>query len=170
MELLLFSQENYSKISILGSPAMQKLNLPVYPFRIVEKFGKSVIFDEIRRRWIILTPEEWVRQNFLKFFVRERHYPGSLMAIEKKVMINGLPQRFDLLIHSRQGKPLLIAEFKGPEVAINQEVFDQAVRYNSILLAPYYLISNGISHFVCKVDFEKMTTEYLNDIPYFEQL
>jgi hypothetical protein len=149
---------------------MQKLKLPAYTFSIGEKNGRSLIFDEIRRKWIILTPEEWVRQHFLKFLVSEKQFPASLMAIEKKVLINGLSQRFDLLVHDRQGKPLLIAEFKAPEVEINQIVFDQAFRYNSALMAPYYLISNGMIHFVCKVDFENNKTEYLSEIPGYHQI
>jgi hypothetical protein len=170
MEILLFSPEIYYKVSILGSLAMQKLKLPAYTFRIGEKHGKAVIFDEIRRKWIILTPEEWVRQHFLKFLTSERQFPGTLIAVEKKILINGLPQRFDLLVYNRQGNPLLIAEFKAPDVGINQGVFDQAFRYNSALLAPYYLISNGINHFFCKVNFEGKTTEYLNEIPFYSQL
>jgi len=149
---------------------MQKLKLPAYTFLIDEKSGRSVIFDEFRRKWIILTPEEWVRQHFLKFLAQEKQYPRSLMSVEKKVLINGLSQRFDLLVHDRKGNPLLVAEFKAPDINIDQSVFDQALRYNSSLKAPYFLISNGMVHFVCKVDFENHKTSYLNMIPGYKEL
>ena len=149
---------------------MQKLKLPAYTFLMDEKDGRSVIFDEFRRKWIILTPDEWVRQHFLKFLAQEKQYPRSLMAVEKKVLINGLSQRFDLLVHDRKGNPLLVAEFKAPDINIDQSVFDQALRYNSSLKAPYFLISNGMVHFVCKVDFENYKTNYLNKIPGYKEL
>ncbi len=149
---------------------MQKLKLPSYAFSIREINGKSQIFDDIRHKWIVLTPEEWVRQHFLKFLVAEKKFPRSLMAIEKKVIINSLPQRFDLLVYDKQGNPLMIAEFKAPEVAIGQSVFDQAVRYNSALKAPYFLISNGLIHFACKVNLETRVSEYLHEIPGYQEM
>jgi hypothetical protein len=154
----------------LGWLAMQKLKLPSYSFRIEEKNGKQFIFDDIRRKWLTLTPEEWVRQHFIHFLVEEKMFPKSLMAIEKKVLINGLSQRFDLLVYDRKGNPLLIAEFKSPDVPIDQTTFNQASRYNNVLMAPYFLISNGIVHFVCKLDFENRTTRYLDEIPTFSEL
>jgi hypothetical protein len=149
---------------------MQNLKLPSYSFRIEEKNGKQLIFDELRRKWLTLTPEEWVRQHFVRFLEKEKLFPKSLMALEKKVMINGLSQRFDLLVYDRKGNPLLIAEFKSPDVQIDQNTFDQASRYNSVLHAPYFLISNGMVHFVCKLEFSNRTTRYLLEIPAFEEL
>jgi hypothetical protein len=154
----------------LGWLAMQKLKLPSYSFRIVEKNNRWEIYDENRRKWIKLTPEEWVRQHFIHFLVKDKMFPKSLMAIEKKVLINGLSQRFDLLVYDRKGNPLLIAEFKSPDIQIDQTTFDQASRYNSALRAPYFLISNGMVHFVCKMDFENRTTRYLDEIPTFGEL
>lgn len=92
------------------------------------------------------------------------------MAIEKKVMINGLSQRFDLLVYDRKGNPLLIAEFKSPDVQVNQMTFDQASRYNSVLRAPFFLISNGMIHFMSKLNFENRTTRYLAEIPVYDDL
>jgi hypothetical protein len=149
---------------------MQKLKLPSYSFRIEEKNGKQLIFDDTRRKWLTLTPEEWVRQNFIHFLAKEKKFPKSLMAIEKKVLINGLSQRFDLMVYDRKGNPLLIAEFKSPDIQIDQTTFDQASRYNNVLRASYFLISNGMVHFVCKLDFEKRTTRYLEEIPTFEEM
>jgi hypothetical protein len=149
---------------------MQKLQLPEYTFRLKEKTGKKLIFDEFRQKWVVLTPEEWVRQRFLKYLASEKHFPGSLLAVEKKVLINGLYQRFDLLVYDRKGKPLLIAEFKAPTVEITRLAFDQAIRYNTVLKAPFFLISNGLTHFLCRVDFENRKTEYLNGLPDYSSL
>jgi len=118
---------------------MQKLKLPEYGFRMREKNKQILIFDEFRHRWVVLTPEEWVRQHYLKFLVTEKRFPKQLLAVEKKVMVNGLPQRFDLMVCDRKGNPLLVAEFKSPSVEITQPVFDQAGRYNGILRAPISL-------------------------------
>jgi hypothetical protein len=117
-----------------------------------------------------LTPEEWVRQHYLKFLVAEKRFPKLLLAVEKKVLVNGLPQRFDLLVFDRKGNPLLVAEFKSPSVVITQSVFDQAGRYNGILRAPYLLVSNGMHHFICRIDFKSNITEYLPEIPDYEHL
>ncbi len=149
---------------------MQKLHLPEYHFRWKKGSGKTFIFDEFRKKWVVLSPEEWVRQNFLKFFTTERGFPGTLMTVEKKVLVNGLIQRFDLLVHDRKGNPLLVAEFKSPGTVLNQLTIEQVLRYNSVLKAPFFLISNGISHFVCRVDFKDYKTEYLAEIPRYEEL
>jgi len=149
---------------------MQKLQLPDYPFRIREKEGKKLIFDEFRHRWVVLTPEEWVRQHFVKYLVAEKQFPGTLIAVEKKVVINGLSQRFDLLVYDRMGKPLLVGEFKAPGVPVSQAAFNQALRYNSALMAPFFLVSNGLNHYLCRIDFENHHTVYLRDIPLFGEL
>lgn len=149
---------------------MQKLNLPEYHFRTLQKQNMVHIFDEFRHRWVVLTPEEWVRQNFLKYLQYVKGFPKTLMSIEKVVKINGLQQRFDLLVYDRKGKPLLVAEFKAPDVSINQAVFDQAIRYNNSLMAPYILVSNGMVHFVCQIDYKGGKAEYLKEIPEFNSL
>lgn len=146
---------------------MHKLNLPEFGFRIGTESGQTRIFDEFRRKWVALTPEEWVRQHMLRYMADFKNYPRTLMAVEKKVSVNGLSQRFDLLIYNRRGEPLLIAEFKSPEVKIDQSAFDQLIRYNTHLLAPLALVSNGMSHFVCKLDFENKSAVYLPEIPDF---
>jgi len=149
---------------------MRNLKLPPYPFRIIEKEGKQYIFDESRNKWILLTAEEWVRQHFFRFLTEDKGFPKALIALEKKVLLNGVTLRFDLLVYDRKGKPLLIAEFKSPQVAINQQVFRQASRYNEMLLAPYCLVSNGLDIFLCKMDFGNRSVEYLTDIPEFQTL
>jgi hypothetical protein len=149
---------------------MQKLQLPAYSFRIAEKKQKLLIFDEFRRRWIALTPEEWVRQNFMKYLASEKHFPPALMAVEKKVNINGLAQRFDLLVYGRRGNPLLVGEFKAPGVEISQTAFDQAIRYNAVILAPYFLVSNGLNHFICHINFEEKKSIYIREVPDFKDI
>lgn len=146
----------------------QKLNLPGYGFRLRNEEGKTKIFDVIRKRFVIVTPEEWVRQNFIQYLIHEKNFPPALMTVEKKVTINNLPQRFDLLVYDRKGKPFLVAEFKSPSVKISQEAFDQAVRYNSRLKVSYVLISNGLQHFICSVDYKTNAVEYLKQIPNFD--
>ncbi|NOY95972.1 MAG: type I restriction enzyme HsdR N-terminal domain-containing protein [Chlorobi bacterium] len=144
---------------------MQKLNLPVYNARMKEEEGKSFIFDIIRKKYVVLTPEEWVRQNFIHYLIHEKKYSGSLMAVEKRVVVNGQPQRFDLLIYSRNGQPHLIAEFKAPSQKISQNAFDQAVRYNMALKVNFIIISNGLQHFICRIDYSKNSYTFLKDIP-----
>lgn len=149
---------------------MQKLNLPEYTFRIKTEDGKTMIFDAIRRKFVALTPEEWVRQNFIEYLKTEKNYPASLMAVEKQITINQLQRRFDLLVYSRNHQPCLIAEFKAPEVKITQEVFDQVVRYNMALKVAGIIVSNGLQHFACKMDYANNTYSYLREIPEYAEL
>lgn len=146
---------------------MEKLNLPEYDFRIQTEEGKQMIFDVIRKKFVVLTPEEWVRQNFIQFLKTEKNYPVSLMAVEKQIMVNGKQRRFDLLIYSRNGQPHLIAEFKAPNVKISQETFDQVVRYNMALKVDRVVVSNGMQHFACEIDYKKNSYSFLREIPEF---
>lgn len=149
---------------------MQQLNLPEYAFRIKTEEGKTLIFDAIRRKFVALTPEEWVRQNFIEYLKTEKKYPASLMAVEKQVTINQLQRRFDLLVYSRTHQPCLIAEFKSPDVKITQEVFDQVVRYNMALKVAGIIVSNGLQHFACKMDYANNSFSYLREIPGYGEL
>ena len=146
---------------------MQELNLPVYEFRIKTEGGKEYIFDLVRRRFVLLTPEEWVRQNFMRYLAEEKKYPESLMAVEKQITLNGKLFRFDLLVYRRNGQPLLIAEFKAPGVKISQETFDQVVRYNMALKVERVVVSNGLQHFVCEIDYKMNNYKFLREVPEF---
>jgi len=146
---------------------MDKLNLPEYDFRIRTEDGKQMIFDPIRKKYVVLTPEEWVRQNFIRFLKDEKRYPQNLMSVEKQVMVNGKQRRFDLLIYSRKGQPHLIAEFKAPSVKITQETFDQVVRYNMALHVERVVVSNGMQHFACEIDYRQNSYSFLKEIPEF---
>jgi len=146
---------------------MQKLNLPEYDFRIKSEEDKTFIFDSIRKKFVVLTPEEWVRQNFIQYLKTVKKYPESLMAVEKQIMVNNNQRRFDLLIYLRNGQPHLIAEFKAPNVKITQETFDQVVRYNMSLKVERVVVSNGLQHFACEIDYTKRSYSYLSEIPEF---
>ena len=146
---------------------MQKLNLPAYEFRIKTEGAKKYIFDLVRRRFVLLTPEEWVRQHFIRYLIEEKKYPKSLMAVEKQITLNGKLFRFDLLVYRRTGQPLLIAEFKAPNVKITQETFDQVVRYNMALKVERVVVSNGKQHFVCEINYKENSYRFLKEVPEF---
>lgn len=146
---------------------MDKLNLPQYAFRMKNEDGKRMIFDSIRKKFVVLTPEEWVRQNFIQYLIKEKKYPESLMAVEKQIMVNGKQRRFDLLIYLKNGQPLLIAEFKAPGVKISQDAFDQVVRYNMALRVERVVVSNGLQHFACEIDYPNNSYSFLQGIPEF---
>ena len=147
-----------------------QLNLPVYTFRTTQKEGRKFIFDAFRRRWVKLTPEEWVRQNFVRYLIEEKHFPASLMAIERSLRFNRQDFRADAVVFSSDGNPLLIVECKAPEVKITQKVFDQIVRYNFEFQVDFLIVTNGLSHFCCKIDKNKLTYEFLMEIPDYIQI
>ena len=146
------------------------LNLPAYSFRIKEKGGKKFIFDCYRSKWIVLAPEEWVRQNFIRYLIEEKHYPVSLVSVEHTIRMNQLNFRCDAVIFSRTGEPLVIIECKAPEVKISQHAFDQIIRYNFELRVKYLIVSNGINHYCCKIDDNMLTYTFLIEIPDYNDL
>ena len=146
---------------------MQKLNLPEYSFKIKTREGKSFIFDPLRKKYVRLTPEEWVRQNFVQFLIVEKKYSTSLMAVEAGVKVNNNPQRADLVVYDRTGNSVLVAEFKAPEVKISQQTFDQIVRYNMQLKVLFLIVSNGLEHFCCRINYTDNSYSFLTEIPDF---
>ncbi len=146
---------------------MQKLNLPEYSFRIKTINNKEYIFDSLRRKFVRLTPEEWVRQNFMQFLVVEKHYSPSLIVIEALVKVNSNPQRADLIVFDRMGNPALVAEFKAPEVLVTQQTFDQIARYNMQLKVNFLIVSNGLVHYCCRINHTEKTYTFLPEIPDF---
>ena len=149
---------------------MQKLNLPEYSFRLKSIEGKGFIFDSLRKKFVRLTPEEWVRQNFVQFLIAEKKYSVSLIAVEAGVKVNNNLQRADLVVFNRSGNPLLVAEFKAPEVKINQQAFDQVARYNMQLKVPFLIVSNGLQHFCCKINYNDHSYAFLPEIPEFSEI
>ena len=146
------------------------LNLPTYLFRIKEKDGKKVIFDVLRRKWVSLTPEEWVRQNFIRYLTEEKHYPIALVSVERSLRLNQQNFRADAVIFNKTGEPFVIIECKAPEVNISQQVFDQIVRYNMELRVKYLMVTNGMSHYCCIIDSEKLTYAFLSEIPDYKDM
>ncbi|HWS01737.1 MAG TPA: type I restriction enzyme HsdR N-terminal domain-containing protein, partial [Prolixibacteraceae bacterium] len=124
---------------------MMQLNLPEYTFRTMRKEGRTLVFDAYRRRWVKLTPEEWVRQHFIRYLVEEKHYPASLIAVEHSLKINRQDFRADAVVFSTSGNPLLILECKAPDVKIIQKVFEQIVRYNYEFQVGFLIVTNGLS-------------------------
>jgi len=149
---------------------MQKLNLPEYSFRIKTTEGKTFLFDALRKKYVRLTPEEWVRQNFVQFLIVEKKYSVSLIAVEAGVKVNNNPQRADLIVFDRTGAPILVAEFKAPDIKISQQTFDQIVRYNMQLKVKYLIVSNGLDHFCCQINYADNSYVYLAEIPHFTEL
>ncbi len=149
---------------------MKQLNLPEYSFRITGSEGREMILDPIRRKFVRLTPEEWVRQNFVQYLVNEGKYPPGLIGIEVMSPYNKLRKRVDILIHDRSGKPVLLVECKEPDEPLNDKVFEQAVTYNMGFRVPYIIVTNGLVHYACKVDMEKRSYEFLLVIPLYEDL
>ncbi|MCT4699541.1 type I restriction enzyme HsdR N-terminal domain-containing protein [Tenacibaculum haliotis] len=144
---------------------MQKLNLPNYTFKLKSNENKTLIFDKWRKKYLVLTPEEWVRQHFVQFLIDEKKYPVSLIALEKQLTINNLKKRTDIVIFSSDGTPNIIVECKAPKIKIAQDTFDQIARYNLKLDANYLVVTNGLQHYFCKLDKENETYIFLEDIP-----
>lgn len=123
-----------------------QLNFPSYEFRIERKEEDLKIYDGFRRKWVILTPEEWVRQNVLAFLVQTKNYAASLIAVERSLVFNTRRKRFDILVFDKQAKPFMLVECKAPEVALSEETLMQVCTYNTVFKVPYLFISNGLSH------------------------
>jgi len=149
---------------------MQSLNLPSYLPKVIQKNGKKFIFDPIRLKNVALTPEEWVRQHFVNYLVTEKQYPSNLIANEVAISLNNLSKRCDTVIYNCFLVPLAIIEYKSPNVSITQEVFEQIARYNITLRVRYLIISNGLNHYCCKIDYDKQTYYYLDEVPAYHIL
>ncbi len=149
---------------------MMKLNLPEFDFRFREIKNKTEIFDEFRMKYILLTPEEWVRQNLLKYLHVEKKFPKGLIAVEKGLIVNKLQKRTDIVLYDKMGKPCMIVECKSSEVKIDQNTFEQIARYNMTLKVEHLLVSNGIVHFCSKIDHKKGQFTFLKEIPDFDVL
>lgn len=146
-----------------------ELTIPSTTLRTREEAGRTQVFDPIRRRYVALTPEEYVRQHFVHFLCTNKGYPTGCIANEVPLKVGQMQKRCDTVIYGSNAKPLIIIEYKAPSVAITQKVFDQTWRYNLPLRVPYIIISNGLQHFCCHIDYEIGSTNFLAEIPcYFE--
>ena len=149
---------------------MFRLNLPQYEIKIGEKDGKRRIFDFLRRKYVALTPEEWVRQHFTHFLVEHKGYPKGLLGNEVELHVGEKRLRCDTVLHNQQGQPQMIIEYKAPTVQIQQKTFDQISAYNLLLKVDYLIVSNGLEHYCCRMDYEHQKYLFLRDIPDYENL
>lgn len=141
------------------------LNLPEFAANIRNTKGMVQIFDQLRRRYVRLTPEEWVRQHFINYLITFHNYPAALMANEITIDLNGMKRRCDTVIYDSSLKPKIIIEYKRPSVAISKRVFSQISRYNLVMRVDYLIVSNGIEHYCMKMNYEKGSYEFLDEIP-----
>jgi len=148
---------------------MQPLNFSSYKFRVKNSQNKDLIFDLIRKKFIVLTPEEWVRQHVVNFLLKEKKYPQSHINVEKQITLNGLKKRYDIVVFNPDGSIQLLVECKAPEVKITQEVFDQIARYNLDLDATYLMVTNGLLHYYCQMRKNEEKYHFLKQIPEFSR-
>ena len=144
---------------------MKLLNLPSCPVRLTEKDGKTTIYDPFRRKNVMLTPEEWVRHHFVQFLITARSFPPERIANEVSITVNATSKRCDTVVYDHFLNPIVVIEYKAPEVAVTPAVFDQIARYNFALRVPYLMVSNGMTHYCCRMDYTTMQCHFLDDIP-----
>ena len=149
---------------------MLPLNLPSYPVKIQVRNGKNVIFDPLRRKFVALTPEEWVRQHFVNLLTGVEGYPKGLLGNEVQLDLNGTKKRCDTVLFDKNLNARMIVEYKAPHVEITQAVFDQITRYNMVLKVEYLIVSNGLRHYCCRIDYNTMKYTFMPDIPTYEEL
>jgi hypothetical protein len=159
-----------SESSCEWSIVLQPLNFPQIDFLFREQEEQKQIFDIVRQKYIALTPEEWVRQHWIHFLIHARSVPQGLMAVETVLRVHGFSKRCDILVHDRKIQPVMVIECKAPQVKLDRDTAWQIALYNMKLRAPYLVISNGLQHFVCQIDYEKSKTVFLNRIPDYAEL
>ncbi|MEM9686978.1 MAG: type I restriction enzyme HsdR N-terminal domain-containing protein [Bacteroidota bacterium] len=144
---------------------MQRLNFPEYQFRFKNRENKLYIFDEIRKKFVVFQPEEWVRQHVVQFLIREKKYPESLINVEKEITVNQLKKRYDVVVFNTDGSIAVIVECKAPHVTITQHTFNQIARYNLSLQATFLMLTNGRNHYFCRMDYKAEQYIFLREIP-----
>lgn len=149
---------------------MLKLNLPTFDYKINRTRDGLQIYDRLRRKFVALTPEEWVRQHFVEFIITHKGFPQSLIANEIGITLNNTRRRCDTVVYDNTATPLVIIEYKAPSVEISQATFDQIVRYNMVLQAKYLIVSNGLNHYCCSIDYTNQTYQFLKEIPSYSEL
>jgi len=148
---------------------MLKLNFADYQFRFKSNENKRLIFDIIRKKFVVLTPEEWVRQHVLNYLISEKKYPLSHINVEKQLKLNNTIKRYDIVVYNNDGSIHIIIECKAPTIKISQDTFDQIARYNFVLNANYLMVTNGLSHFYCQMDFDNEQYAFLESIPNYKK-
>ncbi len=150
--------------------AVETLNLPAYDARTRTRAGLAEIYDPLRQRYVRLTPEEWVRQHVVQFLVRGRGVPRGLVAVERAFAYQGMTRRADVVVHDRRARALLMVECKAPAVPVTQSAFDQVARYNKVLRAPFLMVTNGRTHYCCRIDRARGTYRFLPDLPAYDAM
>ena len=146
---------------------MPHLNLPKVALKTKSVKGTIQVFGQVRKKYFVLTPEEWVRQHFIYYLNKEKNYPMGLMEVEKMIKYNSMQTRADIVLYNKEGKSNMIVECKAPEVKITQDTFNQIAKYNFQLKVDFLVVTNGIKHYCCKMDYEKNEITFLDDIPVF---
>lgn len=149
---------------------MKELNLPEYSFRITGEPGNEMIFDQVRRKYVRLTPEEWVRQNFVQYLIRKGNYPSGLMIIEAAIKLFKTKKRVDILIHDRTARPVMMVECKADDVELDENVIEQIATYNMQFKVPYLIVTNGMVNIAVKFNDDYSAWEQRDMIPMFEEL
>jgi len=144
---------------------VETLNLPAFDCKVKQIEGKPYIFDVLRKKYVRITPEEWVRQHVVHLLMNHYGYPKALIRNEGGLVLNHLQKRTDILVFDRQGQPFLLVECKAPHISLSQQVFDQIARYNHVHRAPYLIVTNGLTHFCCSVDHAEEQVRFLDDFP-----
>lgn len=144
---------------------MQALNLPKTELKVITKNGKPHVFDILRRKYVSLTPEEWVRQQFVHYLIIYKGYPAECIGNEVSITLNGTRKRCDSVVYGTSAEPLMIMEYKSPGIEITQRVFEQISRYNIKLKVKWLIVSNGMQHFCCSIDYESGSCQFVEDIP-----
>ena len=147
---------------------MYKLNFPLYQIPIKNKENKTLVFDSIRKKWLKLVPEEWVRLNCIEFLINEKKISRSLISVEKEFKLNNLKKRFDIVVFNKKGEIYLLVECKAPNVKISQSVFNQISKYNLVLKSKFLMISNGINHYFFVMNFKSQKIEFLKELPCYD--
>ncbi len=146
------------------------LQLPPYPFKITDHDGQLTLFDVIRKKNIIITPEEWVRQHFVQYLINQKHYPKTLIKLEGGHKLHGMPKRTDIVVYNRAGEKILLIECKAPSITIDQKTFDQVARYNMVHKVKLLAVTNGLQHYYCTIDFENSNYRFLEELPDYRRL
>ncbi|MBO4801215.1 MAG: type I restriction enzyme HsdR N-terminal domain-containing protein [Bacteroidaceae bacterium] len=154
----------------ISEALLPPLNLPPAALKLRNDDGHTMVLDPLRRRFVRLTPEEWVRQHFTAYLIHEKGYPAGLLGNEVSLTLNGTARRCDTVLYGLDRQPRMIIEYKAPSVTLTQKVFDQICRYNIVLRVEWLIVSNGLQHVVCRLDLEKGTYEFLPQVPLYGEL
>ena len=149
---------------------MDTLNLPKTELKVTTRAGKPHVFDFLRRKYVTLTPEEWVRQQLVHFLVDSKGYPAECIGNEVSIRLGSMRKRCDTVVYGREAEPLMIVEYKSPGVEITQQVFDQISRYNIRLRVKWLIVSNGLQHYCCHIDYANGTCRFVEDIPSYTDI